>query len=293
MLKNCLKFLLSVAVYAFAFIVASGFMPYSNGFLEFSDLILEEHPIAMLSQLVNFAWICFTIYFIIKHTHYAGKKLFVRMLYVLFFTMFFITFLGAMYSVDAFEGRVTRLDFLLVMLTGLISLLPTLLLMIKLFGNKDEKTTIIENSKLDIKTVVVILGICGLVYFVAYFIFAYLVQWQFEEFRNFYSDTQWGRAAWGGDYSGLFPWLSITILRGILNGLFVLPLLSMITKNKRTFLVGLCLIYLAPAINHIAPNPMFPDTVRLLHLAAMTGSMLSFGIIVGNILWGKTKINVV
>ena len=281
--------MLSVAVYAVAFMAASAFMPYSKGFMEYNELILEEHPIALLAQLVNFAWICFTIYFIIKHTPYVGKKLFARMLYVLFFTMYFITFLGAMYSVDAFGGRITSLDFLLVMFSGLISLLPTTLLMIKFFGNKDEATTIIENKKLDIKTVAEILGISGLVYFVVYFIFAYLVQWQFEGFRNFYSDTQWGRAAWGGDYSGLFPWLSITALRGILNGLFVLPLLSMITKNKRTFMIGLCLIYMAPAINHVAPNPMFPDTVRLLHLAAMSGSMLSFGLIVGNILWRKTK----
>ena len=290
-MKNCLKFILAVAVYVIAYMIASAFMPFSKGFLEFSDLIIEEHPIAFVAQLANFTWVCFIIYFIINNTHYTGRRLFVSMLYVLFFTMFFITFLGAMYSVSAFEGRVTRLDFLFVMLSGLFALLATIPLMIKLFGKKNEDTTIVENRKLDLKTVIQILAFCGLLYIVVYFIFAFFVQWQFVEFRNFYSDTQWGQAAWGGDRSGLFPWLSITLIRGILNGLFVLPLLSMITKNKRTFLIGLCLIYLAPAVNHIAPNPMFPDTVRLLHLTAMAGSMLLFGLIVGNILWGKSKVN--
>jgi len=291
MIKNCLKFILAVAAYIVAFMVASGFMPYSKGFLEFSDLIIEQHPIALVAQLVNYAWICFTIYFIIKHTPYTGKKLFVRMFYVLFFTIFFITFLGAMYSDNAFEGKVTRLDFLFVMFTGLISLLVTIPLMIKLFGKKTEDTAIIEIRKLDIKTTAQILMFCGLLYMVVYFLFAFFVQWQFVEFRNFYSDTQWGQAAWGDDRSALFPWLSITFIRGVLNGLFVLPLLSMIAKNKRTFIIGLCLIYLAPAVNHVAPNPMFPDTVRLLHLTGMAGSMLFFGLIVGNILWKKTKNN--
>ena len=291
MIKTCLKFLLSFVVYTVVFFIGNSFMPFSQGFTELNELMLEEHPEATLFHLLNFAWICFAIYFIIKHASYAGGKLVLRILCITFFTVFFITFVGAMYSVNAFEGRITRLDFLFVMLTGLLSLLVAIPLMVKFFGNKNARTAITKNMNLHMKTTAIKLGLCGLVYFAAYFIFAFSVQWQFEEFRNFYSDTQWGRAAWGSDRSGLFPWLSITVLRGILNGLFVLPLLSIISKNKRKFIIGLCLIYLAPAINHIAPNPMFPDTVRLLHLTAMAGTMLLFGVIVGNILWGKRKNN--
>jgi hypothetical protein len=282
--------MVSVVVYTVVFFAASAFMPYSQGFMESNDLLLDENPTAILFHLVNFLWICFTIYFIIRNTPYAGKKLFIRLLYIMFFTIFFITFIGAMYSVEAFEGRITRLDYLFVMLTGLFSLLATIPIMIKFFGNKFIDNEIVQNRKIDIKTIAANLGICGLVYLVAYFIFAYLVQWQFEEFRNFYSDTQWGRAAWSGDRAGLLPWLSITVFRGILNGLFVLPLMSMITKNRRIFIIGLCLIYLAPAINHIAPNPIFPDAIRFLHLAGMTGTMLLFGVIIGNILWRNKKI---
>ena len=285
MIKTCFKFIVSVAVYTIAFFVANALMPYSQGFMVSNDLHLEEHPTAMLFHIVNFLWICFAIYFIIRYTPYSGKKLFIRLLYITFFTVFFITFIGAMYSLEAFEGRITRLDYFFVMLTGLFSLLATIQLMIKFFGNKTIDNAVFQNRKLDVKTITTYLGICGIVYFAAYFIVAYLVQWQFEEFRNYYSDTQWGRAAWGGDRSGLFLWLSITVLRGLLNGLFILPLVSMITKSRHIFIISLCLIYLAPAIIHIAPNPMFPDTVRYLHLAGMTGTMLLFGVITGSILW--------
>ena len=284
MIKTCLKFALSVFVYAIAFMIAGAFLPYSEGFLE---IMTEQPPVAFLIQFVSFVWVCFAIYFIVKHTPYAGKKLFFRTLYILFLTMFFITFLGAMYSADAFDGKVTRLDFLSVMLTGLFSLLVTIPLMIRFFGNKSEAIAVIEIKKLDIKTTAQFLAFCGVLYMAVYFLFAFFVQWQFADFREFYGDTQWGQAAWGDDNSGLFAWLSITLIRGMLNGLFVLPLLAMITQNKRVFIIGLCLIYLAPALSHLSPNPMFPDTVRYLHLVAMAGSMLLFGLIVGNVLWKK------
>jgi hypothetical protein len=46
-------------------------------------------------------------------------------------------------------------------------------------------------------------------------------------------------------------------------------------------------MYLCTAFQLIIPNKLFPDIVRIAHLIEMTGSMLLFGIIVGNILWGK------
>jgi hypothetical protein len=263
-------------------------MPHSQVFLERSAM-LDEHPYAMLFHVLNFAWVCFAVYFVIKHTPYAGKKLFFRTLYVTFFIVFFITFIGAMYSISAFGYMLTRFDFLLFMFTGLFALLATLPLMIKLFGNKNASDTHIAHSGIGIKTAAAKVGICGIAYVGVYFIIANLVQWRFEGFRNFYLDTPWGLAAWGGDYSGLPFWLFITVLRGMLNVFFALPLVSMLSKNKRTFIIGLCLMYLAPAVNHIGPSPIFPDAVRIAHLLGMVCTMLMFGILVGNILWARAK----
>ena len=195
-----------------------------------------------------------------------------------------------MYSLIAFEGRITALDFLFNMIVGLIALLVTIPVMIKFFQNKGACNITSEYIKNDLKATVVKLGLCGITYFVAYFIFAFFFQWRFEVFRSFYSATQWGQTAWGGNISGLFPFLSITFIRGILNGVFILPLVSMITKSKHKFVTAICLVCIAPAMNHIPPNPIFPDMVRFVHLGGMTGTMLLFSLVAGNILW-RAKIH--
>jgi len=64
----------------------------------------------------------------------------------------------------------------------------------------------------------------------------------------------------------------------------IIPIRRMI-KNKPAFLISVCLIYLCTAVVLIIPNVLFPDMVRIAHLIEMSGSMLLFGIIAGNILW--------
>jgi len=284
MIKNCLKFLLCVTVYAIAFMLAGAILPFSQGFIETSQ---SESPAHMLFMIPQFVWNCFVIYFIVRHTRYTGIKLFARMLYVMFFAVFFITFVGALYSLNAFDGNMTMMDMISTMIIGLFSLPATIPLILKFFQNKDAKNAIIRNKKISIKTIMSKLAFCGIAYLASYFLFALFFQWPVEEFRMFYWNTPWGQAAWNGDSSGIIPWLSITAIRGVLNGLFILPMLSLIDKSKITFITGICLIYVTPAFNHFAPNPMFPDIVRVVHLVAMTGSMLLFGIVAGNILWGN------
>jgi len=265
----------------------SGVLPFSQQFVEAGDRMLEHNPALMLTILVPILWNCFTALFIIKNSNFRGTKLFLNVFYVMFFVIFFITQIGAMYSVNALE--MTRLDMILNMISGLFALLVSLPLMVKFFQNKNAPDEAVERKNFDIKAIAIKLGLCGLVYLGAYFIFAFGVQWQFDAFRLFYANTPWGQTAWHGNTAGLPPFILITAFRGVINGFFILPLLTMITKNKRTFLIAACLTFVAPAINHVAPNPMFPDMVRLAHLIGMTGTMTLFGIVAGNILWGNKK----
>ena len=75
------------------------------------------------------------------------------------------------------------------------------------------------------------------------------------------------------------------VLRGILFGAFVLPLVKMIIKSKFIFITSVCLVYLCTGILLIIPNVLFPDIVRIGHFIEVTSSTLFFGIIVGNVLW--------
>jgi hypothetical protein len=159
--------------------------------------------------------------------------------------------------------------------------------MIKLFRKKDGLVAIIDKKKQDIKSLALNLGLGGLVYAVAYFIFAIFFQWRFNEFRIFYSDTPWGQGFWSGNSFFLFIFVSFTIIRGLFYSFIALLLLSMVNKSKIIYITSICLIFISPALNHLVPNTFMPTIVRILHFISMTGSMLLFGIIMGNILWGR------
>jgi hypothetical protein len=93
------------------------------------------------------------------------------------------------------------------------------------------------------------------------------------------------QAAHGENFAGLLILFFIPFFRGVTNGFFILPLLSLITKNKVAFVTAICLVVIAPGIGAVAPGPLYPDTVRFLLMASMTGCMLVFGIFIGNFLW--------
>jgi uncharacterized membrane protein len=124
----------------------------------------------------------------------------------------------------------------------------------------------------------------------AYILFLIVVQRHIEEYFMFYADTAWMQAVHGENTVGLFyPLFSIPFLRGVINGLLLLPLLTIITKSKFVFITAICLLVLAPGVGLVAPNPLLPDTVRLLHMASMTITMLLLGIFTGNVIWEKER----
>jgi hypothetical protein len=191
---------------------------------------------------------------------------------------------------DAFTV-LTKLDIILLMLAGLFPLLGTIPLLILFFQNKND---VYEKHTVNIKKMIVKLGIIGVIYLCVYFAFGYFVAWQFEELRIFYSGSAEKLSFFEQLANNvkanpvIFPF---QILRGILFGCFVIPLIHMVTKSKLVFISSVCLAYLCTAIVLLIPNVLFPDMVRIGHFIEMTSSMLLFGIIVGNIFWKDTRKN--
>ncbi|GHU70592.1 hypothetical protein FACS189450_05270 [Spirochaetia bacterium] len=285
MIKTIIKLILCTVIYAIVFVMANALMPYSQ---DFKELGASGNSADLLFMLINAAWVCFTIYFIIHHTKYNGKKLFFNLLFIMFFVQAFMTQMETLFFTGAFPV-LTKLDIGLIMAANLIPLSAVILLLIKFFQNKNAA---IETEKHNINRVMAKLGIIGIIYLFVYMIFGYFVAWQFEELRIFYSNS----AEKLGFFEHLLSNLQANpviypfqILRGILFGVFVLPLINMVNKNKRVFITSVCLVYLCTAVMLIIPNALFPDIVRIGHLIEMTGSMFLFGIITGNILWIKKK----
>ena len=176
---NFLKFMLCVAIYTAAFMIAMAFTPFSQGFTEIYEKMNESQtPVSSLVAILPFIWNCFAAYFIIRHANIGGKKLFIRLLYVMFFVMYFMPQIWGAESANV--HGVTMQDLLLIMIPGLFSLLATIPLMIKFFQNKNTFETIGERSKLNVKSTAIKIGLGGLVFAGAYIIFLLSVQRNFE-----------------------------------------------------------------------------------------------------------------
>ena len=287
MTKTILKLLLSIVVYMVVFLVGNALLPYSPDFRELGASGAENSK-WLLFILLNSAWICFTIYFIIRHANFNGVKLFINLLFIMFFVQCFMTQIETLFFTQAFPV-LTKLDIVFIMIASLLPLLVTIPLLIKFFQNKAD---VIEQKKIHIKNILVKLSIIGIMYLFVYMIFGYFIAWQFEELRIFYSGTAEKLNFFGQLLNNLktnpiiYPF---QVLRGILFGVFLLPLVNMIAKNRFIFITSVCLVYLCTAIMLIIPNALFPDMVRIGHLIEMTVSMFIFGLIVGNILWNDIK----
>jgi len=286
---NFLKFILCVVVYGAVYMLVMGFMPFSQAFTEISRQIMEtQTPASTLIMLLPIIWNCFTAYFIIRHANIRRKKLSVRLLCVMFFVVYFVPQALGAESADA--HGMPWYDFMLITIPGLVSLLAAIPLMVRFFHNKNMADTAYEHKKLWRKDTAIKIGLGGLIVAGTYIIFLLAVQRHFEEYSMFYAETAWMQAAHGENIAGIFyPLFSIPFLRGVINGLLVLPLLTIITQSKVKSTTAICLVLLAPAVAFAAPNPLFPDTVRLLLMASMIITMLLLGIFVGNVMWKNRR----
>jgi len=283
MAKTIFKLLLAAILFSILFIVSTALLPFSQGFRELGS---SGNPTVLLFILISGAWTCFTIFFIIKHTDYSGKILFLNLLFVLFFVQYFMTQIETLFFGHAFFA-LSKLDIILLMLAGLLPLLGVTALLVKFFQNNGNNT-VYKREKINIKDIIIKLGIIGITYLCVYMLFGYFVAWQFEELRLFYTGSN-EKLSFLNQLAKniktnpiIFPF---QILRGILFGIAIIPIKNMLSKNKITFIISVCLIYLCSAVVLIIPNVLFPDMVRIAHLIEMSSSMLLFGIIVGNILW--------
>ena len=284
MIKKIFKLLLCVTVYTIVFSLTNAVLPFSQ---RFKELRPPENQAALLFLLINAAWVCFTAYYIIRHSYLSRKKLFLNTVFVVFFVQSFMMQIETALFGYAFSV-LTRLDYILITLAGLPPVLAAVLLLVIFFQNKN-----IEDEKTDVnvKSILKKLGIIGIIYVCVYMLFGYFVAWQFEELRLFYSGSPEKLSFWrqlANNFKTnplIYPF---QILRGILFGVFVLPLKFMI-KGKNAFRISVCLVYLCTAMLLVIPNPLFPDMVRIAHLLEMTSSMLLFGIIAGSILQDRTS----
>ena len=281
MIKTIIKLLVAVCVYTVIFMIANAVLPFSAEFAELKNS--TGNPAALLYLLFNNAWICFTIFYIIKNSNYPKMKMFISILFVMFFIQPFLVQIETLLFSYAFI-TLSKMDIIFIMAAGFLPLAGVLPLLFKFFYV--DSTAHIKN-KLLIKDAIIKIGLIVVIYLCIYMLFGYFVAWQFKELRLFYTGSIEKLSFFGQMENNLKNnpvIIPFQILRGILFGLAIIPIKKMFNKNKINFIICVCLIYLSAAIVLIIPNVLFPNIVRIAHLIEMCSSMLLFGIIAGVII---------
>jgi len=282
MIKTFFKLLLCVIIYTVVFLAAIVLLPHTQ---EFREMKQPDNPFGFLFLVINSAFVCFVVYFIIKNSMINGIKLFLISAGAVFFVQSFMTQIETLFFIRAFKG-LTAFDVTLFMVRDLIALTATVPLMIKFFQNKE---IVCEVIKVDVKSVIPKFGIIGVIYTIVYMTFGYFVAWQFEALRLFYSGSAEKLSFFGQLVNNvktnplIYPF---QFIRGLLFSVAILPLLFVINK-KKIFVFSVCLVYFSTSTVLLVPNALFPDMVRYGHLIEMSTSMIVFGLIVGNIMYIK------
>ena len=282
MVKNILKFALCVLVYLAINMVISSVLPYSQGFME---LRKDGTSISLLFLVIFAAWVCYAMYFTARHADINGKKLYLVLVCVTFLIVSLMTQIETVLFGSAFPA-LTRVDVLWLLFAFLVSIAATALPVTLFFQNKN---TVYVKWEINLKSLLIKLGIIGVIYFCLYFLFGYFVAWQFSELRTFYTNSSVNDITQSSAQTILNSQVAlffVQVIRGIMFGVFIIPLRRII-HNKAAFIISVCLVYLGTGMQLIVPNPLFPDIVRYAHLIEMTGSMLLFGLAAGFIMWGK------
>jgi hypothetical protein len=123
----------------------------------------------------------------------------------------------------------------------------------------------------------------GLIFLALYYLFGYYVAWQSPELRAYYGGTDPGSfLAQMESVVRATPWmLPLQFVRGL--GWVALGWLLIRSMRGPWWQQGLAtaMVFAAPCLYLLLPNPIFPDAVRELHFAETLPYQFLFGLFLG------------
>ncbi len=292
-MKTILRFILLVFVTTIAFLGVSAILPYSGAFKAASA---NTDPSGIIYVLITDAWICMTIMYIVKHSRWKPSRLIPALMFSLFFIYSFMAQIETYFFSAAFK-ILTKKDIFLIMLANGVIIFTGVPLAVKLFGKgrrSDTGNRIRYLPSFSFSQMIIKLTVIGIIYMIIYFVFGYYVAWQVKDLRIFYSghpDDYGFMSVLTNNFHQNPVIYPFQFLRGLLFGLFVLPLAVMFKDRPGVLLISLILVFLSLGVSLIIPNFLFPDTVRWAHFAEMISSMFVFAITVW-LIYEKLKLNV-
>ncbi len=275
-----LKFAALVIVSTIGFMAVSAFLPFSDAFVSGSRAAGDS---ALPFVLLNNAWMCLAIVYIVLTSGWRKRRLIPAVIFTVFMVAWVMTQIETAFFREAFRS-LTSADMALIALSNGVFLLIAVPLAVTFFGRvqSTEIAPAVEQPQ-NLKTLMTRLGVIGVAYLVVYFFFGYFVAWREPQVRVFYSGSSEDHGfiqSLIDNYRNIPVIYPFQVLRGILFGLFVLPLVNMFRGRPSQLLISLVLVYSCTGMGLLIPNFLFPDAVRWAHFREMMSSMFLFAIIV-------------
>ena len=262
-MKTLFQLILLTICLAFTFILLSAILPYSEAFKNLSSHIELKDVIYLL--IVSF-WICFTILYVAKKANHSEM----RVALALSFSLFFIY--GLMSSIDnlLFENTwvvLNKKDIWLQIIESGVAILFISILGVKLFGVKyrPSKYSKTPKSFTTLESVIKLI-LVGMSYVILHFTLNYFIKWevsnahityagnsQLNDFVN-YLVTNWN------DQPLIYLF---QFIKGILFGLFILPIVYLFRKSSTQMLTAIFLIFGTTALFQLIPNYLIPIDIRM------------------------------
>ena len=232
---------------------------------------------------------------VVKNSRWSGWALTVGLIFSFFGAqtlvgqieaLVFLTPLGESMGAGSVPVLTMPLDFILsqILIWGAVAIVGVSLAVF-VFGRrkKDGSNLVNLSSGMDIRELLLKLGVIVLLYELLYFGFGYYVAWKSPAVLEFYQGTDPGSFLAqmkhvATDTPGLIPFQGF---RALLWAAFALPVVGML-RHRPWAGVLLTGLFLSVPMNipHIVPNPYMPADVRFVHFVETASSTFIFGVLV-------------
>lgn len=274
-----LKTLLLAIIFTIANMAAIFLTPFSESFRQ---LPAGPAAISIISLLVLGFWYAIVLGLAVSKTRWGGIKTSLCLILILWTTAYGLTQVETIIFRESLTA-ISVYDALMLMVSGFFTLAVFIPAGVALHGGFSRQYNPLQDERKRLTNRAVKFGVLAVLYVLVYFAFGHFVAWQFADLRLFYSGTTENRGLLYQISTSLHL-IPLQLLRGLVFVLAADGLRYVMNKDKAAYITAVTMLFMSSGVMLLAPNPIFPDAVRIGHMLELLSSMMVFGLITGFIM---------
>jgi hypothetical protein len=227
-------------------------------------------------------WYAIVLGLLVSRTRWGGIKTSLCLILIFWTVAYGLTQVETIIFRESLTA-ISVYDALMLMVSGFFTLAVFIPAGVALHGGFSRQYNPLQDERKRLTNRAVKFGVLAVIYVVVYFAFGHFVAWQFADLRLFYSGTTENRGLLYQISTSLHL-IPLQLLRGLVFVLAADGLRYVMNKDKAAYVTAVTLLFMSSGVMLLAPNPIFPDAVRIGHLLELLSSMLVFGLITGFIM---------